>query len=262
MLKLFYDRKKLFENFWAIWFFYLIFPIMSLTSKPLPQMWIGFALLAVFIGLTVLGFKDSKRRLAYIVGLFILIAAFTINYSPFLVYMFFYTIPMIGMLPSSRQFIIVLSAQLFTVVMVVALDFDQFYGNGLWYILPSLVIMFILPFGMRAKRKSRELKEKLTLANDEIARLAMIEERQRISRDLYDMLGHTLSLITLKSELAEKLILKSPDRAKQVSSSGRGLIGMKERLELIDGTLSFHTGTGAGTRLIIQIPRIIRHQQT
>ena len=57
-------------------------------------------------------------------------------------------------------------------------------------------------------------KEELRLANDEIAHLAKVAERERIARDLHDVLGHTLSLITLKSELARKLVDRDPERAK------------------------------------------------
>jgi two-component system, NarL family, sensor histidine kinase DesK len=56
--------------------------------------------------------------------------------------------------------------------------------------------------------------EKLRLANDEIEHLAKVAERERIARDLHDVLGHTLSLITLKSELARKLVDRDPERAK------------------------------------------------
>ncbi|MGH8042749.1 MAG: sensor histidine kinase [Rudaea sp.] len=45
----------------------------------------------------------------------------------------------------------------------------------------------------------------LRLSHDEVRRLAATAERERIGRDLHDLLGHTLSLITLKSELANKL---------------------------------------------------------
>lgn len=51
-------------------------------------------------------------------------------------------------------------------------------------------------------RKDAELR----LSHDEIRRLAQLAERERIGRDLHDLLGHTLSLIALKSELARKLI--------------------------------------------------------
>jgi len=57
-------------------------------------------------------------------------------------------------------------------------------------------------------------KEELRLANSEIEHLAKVAERERIARDLHDVLGHTLSLITLKSELARKLVDRDPERAK------------------------------------------------
>lgn len=59
---------------------------------------------------------------------------------------------------------------------------------------------------------SRTIRE-LHAAREEIARLAVFEERLRISRDLHDLLGHTLSLVALKSELAAKLVRDDPDRA-------------------------------------------------
>jgi two-component system, NarL family, sensor histidine kinase DesK len=52
------------------------------------------------------------------------------------------------------------------------------------------------------------------MANDEIEHLAKVAERERIARDLHDVLGHTLSLIIVKSTLAGKLIEKHPQKAK------------------------------------------------
>jgi two-component system sensor histidine kinase DesK len=54
---------------------------------------------------------------------------------------------------------------------------------------------------------------KLRKANEEIENLAKVAERERIARDLHDVLGHTLSVITLKSELASKLMDRDPQRA-------------------------------------------------
>jgi two-component system sensor histidine kinase DesK len=56
--------------------------------------------------------------------------------------------------------------------------------------------------------------EKLRRAHEEIEHLAKVAERERIARDLHDVLGHTLSLITLKSELAGKLFDRDPAQAK------------------------------------------------
>jgi len=55
---------------------------------------------------------------------------------------------------------------------------------------------------------------KLRLAHEEIEQLAKVAERERIARDLHDVLGHTLSVIVLKSELAGRLIEGDPERAR------------------------------------------------
>jgi two-component system sensor histidine kinase DesK len=54
-------------------------------------------------------------------------------------------------------------------------------------------------------RRNQQRNAELKLSHDEVRRLAALAERERIGRDLHDLLGHTLSLITLKSELANKL---------------------------------------------------------
>lgn len=54
---------------------------------------------------------------------------------------------------------------------------------------------------------------RLRATQEEVERLAKTAERERIARDLHDLLGHTLSLITLKAELAGKLLSRDPDRA-------------------------------------------------
>jgi two-component system sensor histidine kinase DesK len=55
--------------------------------------------------------------------------------------------------------------------------------------------------------------EELRAAREELARRAVAEERLRFARDLHDLLGHSLSLITLKNELAGKLLPHAPERA-------------------------------------------------
>lgn len=53
----------------------------------------------------------------------------------------------------------------------------------------------------------------LRAAREELVRLAVAEERLRFARDLHDVLGHTLSLVALKSELARELFPSAPQRA-------------------------------------------------
>lgn len=53
----------------------------------------------------------------------------------------------------------------------------------------------------------------LHLTQEEVRQLAQVAERERISRDLHDLLGHTLSVVTLKAELAARLVGRDPARA-------------------------------------------------
>ncbi|NCT67321.1 MAG: sensor histidine kinase [Rhodanobacteraceae bacterium] len=64
-------------------------------------------------------------------------------------------------------------------------------------------------------REKRLRQAELKLSHDEVRRLAALAERERIGRDLHDLLGHTLSLITLKSELAMRLFDRDPLAARR-----------------------------------------------
>jgi len=59
----------------------------------------------------------------------------------------------------------------------------------------------------------RRSQAALRRSQDEIERLAKLAERERIARDLHDLLGHTLTVITRKAELAHKLSGRDPERA-------------------------------------------------
>ena len=44
--------------------------------------------------------------------------------------------------------------------------------------------------------------------------LALVAERERVARDVHDVLGHSLTVVTVKAELAERLVDLDPERAK------------------------------------------------
>jgi two-component system sensor histidine kinase DesK len=62
-------------------------------------------------------------------------------------------------------------------------------------------------------RRLRVVNRELGTARGEIGRLAVADERLRFARDLHDLLGHSLSVVALKSELASRLIDEHPDQA-------------------------------------------------
>jgi two-component system sensor histidine kinase DesK len=74
------------------------------------------------------------------------------------------------------------------------------------------VIVEVVTFGLLlvAMRRLMELVRELELARAQVAALAVGEERLRLSRDLHDLLGHNLSVIALKSQLARRLLAGDP----------------------------------------------------
>ncbi|WP_399930772.1 sensor histidine kinase [Streptomyces kanamyceticus] len=70
-------------------------------------------------------------------------------------------------------------------------------------------------------------------AQDDFARLAVTKERLRFAHDLHDLLGYSLSAITLKGELAHQLVDRSPERAREelrsiVDTSREALADVRE----------------------------------
>ena len=71
----------------------------------------------------------------------------------------------------------------------------------------------LVGFAAVAGRLLVEANQQLSQAREQIARLAVGEERLRFARDLHDLLGHSLSVIALKSELAGRLMKTTPGLA-------------------------------------------------
>ena len=65
------------------------------------------------------------------------------------------------------------------------------------------------------ERFNQERDAALRLSHDEVRRLASLAERERIGRDLHDLLGHTLSMVALKSDLAGRLLERDPSAARR-----------------------------------------------
>ncbi len=77
----------------------------------------------------------------------------------------------------------------------------------------DVVPFLLIGIGMITVSRLVVTVRELRVAREEIALLAVAEERLRFARDLHDLLGHSLSSITLKSELAGRLLPAAPERA-------------------------------------------------
>ncbi len=107
------------------------------------------------------------------------------------------------------------------VVVILALQCLGLVAEGLlFHINPTALyatsfFLIVVGIGNFFIAQQKRADAKLRLANEEIEQLAAVAERERIARDLHDVLGHTLSVIVLKAELARRLIERDPTRAAQ-----------------------------------------------
>lgn len=96
-----------------------------------------------------------------------------------------------------------------------------FLGAALWIGYPwqsiawTPIMTLVIGLVVNVERATKEKDAEIRLSHDEVRRLAATAERERIGRDLHDLLGHTLSLITLKLELSRKLFERDPAASKR-----------------------------------------------
>jgi two-component system sensor histidine kinase DesK len=103
---------------------------------------------------------------------------------------------------------VALGATLLSIAEVALHSIPGWHDDGSYSL--SIVLGGLAVFGIRrAMLRSIEL----TVARKEFAELAVQEERNRFARDLHDILGHSLTVITVKAELAGRLMEANPARA-------------------------------------------------
>ena len=154
---------------------------------------------------------ERQLQIGLIIALFALVTYFNLVYGPGLSWLFIYVQFAIGITLPTRT-----AVQAIILVTLAAAAMDVATGrwsDALDQVPGVAVYGFIMIIVRRLVVTVRELDE----AREEIAHLAAFEavaaERLRFARDLHDLLGHSLSLITLKSELAGRLLPADPDRA-------------------------------------------------
>jgi two-component system sensor histidine kinase DesK len=96
-----------------------------------------------------------------------------------------------------------------------ALVFTEVLGGGAaytFYIVESTMLTGIIIYGLT---RLSDLVEEVDASRGELARAAVLQERLRFARDLHDLLGYSLSAITLKAELIHRLVGARPDLARE-----------------------------------------------
>lgn len=197
-----------------IWPIYLALPVVNIRGEEGVKLFIGCAMIALFaVTYRQLYWATGQTFnlwLALQLGLILALCAF---YSPYNFYLGFFTSNFIGWYTDHKKFNIAISCFAAVEVLSLLIGSRDLLVTDLPFLVPFLLIMLVMPYGIRSMARRQHLEQELDRANEQIKELIKREERMRIARDLHDTLGHTLSLITLKSQLVEKLAGKDSERA-------------------------------------------------
>ena len=125
--------------------------------------------------------------------------------------LFVYPIVLLAfMTRSMRVYLTVLTLQTAGIIIETAVFHMPWWTGGM-----GVLFSIIVGLSNFAYSRQRRAEFQLNRANDEIEHLAQVAERERIARDLHDLLGHTLTVIAVKSELANRILPTNPERAAQ-----------------------------------------------
>ncbi|KAB8137887.1 sensor histidine kinase [Gracilibacillus oryzae] len=201
-----------------IWIIFCVLPFYFIfRSTSLIEIGVGIGLILIFFAVYWVTFS-SRGKLVY-TGISI---EFLINITMVIVFGYVYfalfTAFFIGNIKRKAGFITMYVIHLVTTVAAVLIAFLIDYSlviSQLPFLIMTILGIILIPINRYNRLKQEELEGKLEDANRKIARLAIIEERNRIARDLHDTLGQKLSMIGLKSELSSKLIEKDSEAAKK-----------------------------------------------
>src|SRR5437868_6558758 len=195
------------------WLIYVIvfacWPGMKHGTSPLEWV-LMFAGLLAFLALYFRGHWERGNRLLAIIAAITLLGVLYWPWNPGAGSFFIYAAAFAGNLQTTRRSIWVI-AGIELVVLVQMIELRLAWYDAFWPLLFGALIGAI-----NIHNSQRRLANaKLRLAHDEIERLAKAAERERIARDLHDLLGHTLTVIIVKSELASKLAERNVESARK-----------------------------------------------
>ncbi len=194
------------------WLIYSLPFLFTSLFAAIPAWMKGVLLLeyAAFLVLYFWGYFIRSPRILWVVAGLDAIAIAGSVWNPSAASFFIFAAACIANGFSTRTAAKVLIAQL-----AVGLVASLLLGMEWWFYLMSIVISALVG-ALTIQARAKEAGDaKLRLAQDEVERLAKLAERERIARDMHDLLGHTLSVVVLKSELAQKLMARDPAKAQQ-----------------------------------------------
>ena len=192
--------------FWLIGFYSEWFLV---RTEPI-EFAVALLTLPVFLALYFNGFWHVGRRVFLNIAGILLIGLAWVPFNQDAIAFFIYSATFVGRAVPTRRAYVWLAG----IVLLIALEWLALGLSNDVLLLGGSLSALIGAANIHLAEAGRRDSE-LKLSQAEVRRLAAVAERERIARDLHDLLGHTLSLIAIKAELAAKLAARDDRRAKQ-----------------------------------------------
>lgn len=196
----------------TLYLVYLVFffvPMLFMRPDPVDVVVAGLAV-AAFLPLHYIGFgAQPRQRILTILGLMALATAtapFVNGNSVFFIYA-----------AASAAFLrpIRLSTLVFVLCAVAYLAGASFFGRHPFEMSVAMLLAIIVWVSCYSSSEGIYENERAERARALDLQQASLIERERIARDLHDLLGHTLTLVSLKADLVERLLDEDPARARE-----------------------------------------------
>lgn len=209
---------------WVVWLIFLVFPVLAVWRDPTlgtASRAAGLTLIAAFAVTYTLGalrlmrFEEGRLRptLLFLGALLVLallslpiLGSNVVSFTPFLVSYAAFSLPR----PWHWVFALVTVA-IAVIALLLTGHFEQWFS--------FLFILIAIAVGVNAARFLAEQSEEYDVVRQD---LAITAERERVARDVHDVLGHSLTVVSVKAGLAERLIDVDPERARaEIAEIGR-----------------------------------------
>jgi two-component system sensor histidine kinase DesK len=222
----------------AVWLVFLAFPLIGMVTADRPMAWrvAGVLVVLVFAAVYVHAMwvddqPEAQQTFAHPwghLGALVLLALATIPVIGLgALGMIPFVLSLAGIALPVRQALVALVLAL--VVLVATTTTFGRLGDWFFFLLiyPMVSLTLILIRTLEgSSARQREVARQLEIS----------EERERVARDVHDVLGHSLTVVTIKAELAERLVDADPERAKAEIAEVRSIA--REALAEIRATVA------------------------
>ena len=199
-----------------VWLVFIVFPLVdAITSKGSTADRVlaiagTSAFVATYVWMVTIMFRDDQAALRFGLSLVLvaIAALLTLANKADWAFLFTYAGACLAVVTPRRQrFVAVFICSLLAAVC--SLIAGSSAGNAIGYWASAIGVGLLMVLLSDLRERNRELTE----ARAELAQAAVAQERERFARDLHDLLGHSLSVIAIKTELAGRLLPDRPEEA-------------------------------------------------